>query len=96
MPDFQAPIQEKGVVVLMPYAASGAYTLLPQALDIARRQDGAGDFHLGIVRPENPMLPPSPYGMLDFRLQAVFAMQDGLAIVRAKQPGWVCANFPDG
>jgi len=87
MPDFQAPIQEKGVVVLMPYAASGAYTLLPQALDIARRQDGAGDFHLGIVRPENPMLPPSPYGMLDFRLQAVFAMQDGLAIVRAKQPG---------
>ncbi len=89
MTDFQAPIQGKGVSVFAPYGGSGAFTLLPHALDIARRQDGASDFHLSLVRPENPLLPPSPYGMLDFRLQGAYALEEGLALVRAKQPGAV-------
>jgi len=89
MADFQAPIEGKGVSLLAPYGGTGAFTLLPNALDIARRQDGTGDFHLRLVRPENPLVPPSPYGMLDFRLQGAFAMEDGLAAVRAKQPGAV-------
>lgn len=98
LPDFQKAVQENGISVLFPYEANGAFTLLPQALDIAKSPDGAADFHLGIVRPENPMLPPSPYGMLDFRLQAAFAMEDGLAIVRKRQPGAVLkqAVFQDG
>src|SRR5467141_3296658 len=89
MADFQAPIQGKGVSLLAPYGGSGAFALLPNGLDIARRPDGASDFHLSLVRPENPLLPPSPYGMLDFRLQGAYAMEAGLAVVRAKQPGAV-------
>ena len=98
MPDFQKPIQENGVSALFPYEAGGAFTLLPHSLDIAKSPDEMADFHLGIVRPENPMLPPTPYGMLDFRLQALFAMEDGLAMVRKERPGAVLkqAVFQDG
>jgi len=87
MPDFQSPIRANGVSVLAPFRAPGTYTLLPQGLGIARREDGTGDFHLGIVRPENPIIPPSPEGMLDFRLQPTFPVEEGLAIVRARCPG---------
>lgn len=98
MPDYQAPVREKDVTILAPFQGQGAYTLLPNALDIAKRPDGSGDFHLGIVRPENPLLPPKPHGMMDFRLQAVFPMEAGLALVRARQPGAVLeqAVFRDG
>jgi hypothetical protein len=98
MPDFQVPLSEKGVTVFAPFSGQGPYTLLPAALGIATREDGSKDFHLGIVRPENPMLPPVPYGTLDFRLQAVFAMEEGLALVRSHQPGSVLeqALFRDG
>jgi len=62
MPDFQALLadKDKDISVLAPFQDQGAYTLLPRALDIAKREDGSADFHLGIVRPENPMLPPKP------------------------------------
>lgn len=98
MPDFQAPLQNKGVTVLAPFQDQGTYTLLPTGLGIARQADGIGDFHLGIVRPENPLLPPKPHGMLDFRLQAVFPMEEGLAVVRAQKAGAVLeqAVFRDG
>ena len=98
MPDFQALLRDKDVNVFAPFQDQGAYTLLPRALDIAKREDGTGDFHLGIVRPENPMLPPKPHGMLDFRLQAVFPVEEGLALVRTRQAGAVLdqARFRDG
>lgn len=98
MPDFQALVGGKEVPVLPPFAGEGAYTLLPHGLDISRGDDGTADFHMSIVRPENPMLPPAPYGMLDFRLQAVFAVEDGLALARAGNPGVVVqqALFRDG
>ncbi len=98
MPDFQMLLQGKDVSVYAPFQGQGAYTLLPQGLDIAKREDGTGDFHLAIVRPENPMLPPAPYGTLDFRLRAAFAMEEGLALIRARQPGSVLeqATFRDG
>lgn len=99
MPDFQSTLQADGVSVLAPFQADrNTYTLLPTGLEIARREDGSRDFHLSIVRPENPMLPPAPYGTLDFRLQPVFSMEKGLAAVRERQAGAVLeqAVFREG
>jgi hypothetical protein len=98
MPDFQTLLHDKEITIFAPFQDQGAYTLLPTALEIARRDDGTEDFHLGIVRPENPMLPPKPHGMLDFRLQAGFPMEEGLALVRKSKSGAVLeqAVFRDG
>jgi len=98
LPDFQGQLQRNNVTLLAPFQAGKAYTLLPSAIGIAKRQDGSPDFHLGVIRPSNPMLPPAPYGMLDFRLQADFPMEDGLMLLRGQQPGASLeqANFRDG
>jgi hypothetical protein len=98
MPDFQTSIHDGGVTLLAPFQGEGSYTLLPRGLGIAKREDGAPDFRLGLIRPVNPMLPPKPYGTLDFRVQASFDVEKGLAVLRSRQPGaWLeQARFHDG
>src|SRR5215813_9448314 len=98
MPDFQTPIRESGVTLLAPFQGEGAYALFPRGLGIAKREDGAPDFHLGLIRPANPMVPPKPYGTLDFRVQPSFDLEKGLAVLRARHPGAALeqATFQDG
>lgn len=98
MPDFQTSIHDGGVTLLAPFQGEGPYALLPRGLEIAKRENGAPDFHLGLIRPVNPMLPPKPYGTLDFRVQASFDVEKGLAVLRSRQPGaWLeQARFHDG
>src|SRR5262249_16455474 len=87
MPDFQTPIHDGGVTLLSRFQGEGSYTLLPREIGIAKREGGAPDFHLGIIRPANPLLPPKPYGTLDFRVQPSFDVEKGLAVLRAQHPG---------
>jgi hypothetical protein len=86
LPDFQRPIRAEGCEILYPYEGMGAHTLLPDRLEVAERGDGRPDFSLELVRGENPLLPPAPYGVLDLRLRPRYRIDEALRALRDRHP----------
>ena len=86
LPDFQQPLIGNGFQVYFPYEAEGFHVVVPSGLEVAARSDGKPDFVLDLVRGVNPMLPPAPYGVLDFRVRPSYRMEEALALARSKAP----------
>lgn len=61
------------------------YAVLPQRLELARRA-GKPDFMLHLFRGADPLKPPTPYGVLDLRLEAVYPLEAALGLARADTP----------
>lgn len=85
-PDFQRPLVSDGIQVFFPYGAGGRHVLMPDGLQVAARGDGTPDFSLELVRGENPLLPPAPYGVLDFRIRPRYRSAEALALLRGRDP----------
>lgn len=81
LPDFHQPLRAEGLQIFYPYEG-GNHILVPDRLDIAERNEGRPDFSLEVFRPRNPMLPPAPYGVVDFRVCSHYPMQDALKFLR--------------
>src|SRR5260370_26599871 len=96
--DFQRHMREPGLTILRSFEDANHYTLLPQALEVATRDDRHLDFVLELVRGQNPVLPPQPYGVLDLKLSPQYRLEDGLGVLRRLQPGAMLAesNFVSG
>lgn len=86
LPDFQQPLHTGNIQIFYSYESAGNYTLLPEKLEIASGLDGSPDFLLEFVRGKNPMLPPEPYSLLDFRVSPHYQMTEGLIFLRNQQP----------
>src|SRR5262245_32863400 len=80
LPDFQQPIREGVLQIFHPYEGRGNFALAPDRLAIAERDDGRPDFKLELVRGK------TVYGMLDFRLQPGFRVEEALTLLRARYP----------
>lgn len=87
MPDFEQPISSGDLQILYPYQGSGSHVLLPDNLEIGQLNDGRPDFLLQLVRPQNPLFPPEPYGLLSFHLEPHYRMDEGLTLLRDQLPG---------
>ncbi|MEP7337645.1 MAG: hypothetical protein ABI977_07850 [Acidobacteriota bacterium] len=79
LPDFQQPIEADGVCLFYPYTPGDAFTLSPQWLEVATRQDGRPDFALELVRGKNA------YGVLDFTLRPQFRLEQALLLARQQR-----------
>ncbi|MEM9217485.1 MAG: hypothetical protein AAGD25_24485 [Cyanobacteria bacterium P01_F01_bin.150] len=89
LPAFDRPLRSAGIQILAPndiYTNKGQYVLLPHALTIASRANGSADFALDIVRGVKPSMPPSPHGILDFRMVPDYRMDAGLEALRDRHP----------
>jgi len=82
LPDFYQPIQQDGLQLFYPFE-DGMFVLAPEKLEVAPHDDGRPDFSLEFVRG----LQHSGYGVLDFRMRPSYRMDEGLALLRARQPG---------
>jgi hypothetical protein len=82
LPDFQQPIGGEGFQIFYPYEQTGNFLLVPDQLVVAEREDGSQDFLLELVRGRDPLLPPPPYGLLDFRLRAGYRSDEALVALR--------------
>ncbi len=81
--DFQKPISAESEEVQIFYPFEGGnYFVLPDALIVATRNNGYVDFSLELVRGQSPDLPPVPYGVIDFKLQASYPIEKGIAALR--------------
>lgn len=85
LPDFARPIVAEAAHIFYPYEGVGPFLLTPDRLEVASRPDNTPDFALDIIRGRTPLLPPQPYGVLDFRLQAHYRTEESLGIVREHQ-----------
>lgn len=85
--DFQNPIRERGLTILRSFEDADHYSLLPQELAVAIRDDQRPDFLLELVRGQNPLLPPPNYGILDVRLGPKYLTGDALVVLRGRKPG---------
>jgi hypothetical protein len=86
LPDFYQPISGEGYQIYYPFENAGDYFVVPDALKVANRPDGSLDFLLELVRGEQPDLPPSPYGVLDFRVESENVIADALLTLRRQHP----------
>jgi len=59
LPDFQHPIVQDDAAILWPSDPGGPLTVTPSGLALANRADGTLDFHLEVLRPAMPGLPPA-------------------------------------
>ena len=86
--DFQNPVrsEEQGLTIFQSFEDASRFALLPQALEVAERDDGGPDFLLELVRAQNPLLSPKPYGVLDFRLRPTYRMNEALTLLREQNP----------
>ncbi len=84
--DFQRPLTEQGLTIFRSFEEEDRYRLLPQVLEIALREDKRPDFVLELVRPQNPLSPPQPYGVLDMRVQPQYRIQEALEVLRQEKP----------
>lgn len=93
LPDFQRLIRTDACLIFAPYGSAGAYTVMPDALEIAdRNNDGDPDILLEYVRPRNPLLPPPAHGILDLRVRPHYEMDHALKDLRARQPNAQCGR----
>ncbi|MGG6264660.1 hypothetical protein ACQ4M3_15050 [Leptolyngbya sp. AN03gr2] len=83
LPDFQKPLQFDQGWVFYPYENAGDCFVLPNAIDIGNTNDKP-DFSLILVRGQNPILPPKPHGLLEFRLQPHYPFTEALEAIRTK------------
>jgi hypothetical protein len=86
LPDFAQPIQLDRGLVFYPYEGVGPFLVVPSGLTVGDRGDGQPDFGLTLVRGQSPLLPPKPYGMLDFALQPEVPIAAALMAVRQPAP----------
>ena len=86
LPDFQRPFRAGELQVFFPYERGGPHVLTPSSLEVAPRDDSTPDFSLELVRGKNPLLPPAPYGVLDFRIGARYMTDEALTLLRAQYP----------
>lgn len=86
LPDLQRPIQDKGWQICYPYEGGGNYILVPERLDVAEHHNGRPDFLLEFVRGQHPLLPPRPYGVLEFRVRPQYHMEEALTFLRGRHP----------
>ena len=84
--DFGRPLVEQGMTIFRSFEKDGHYRLLPQALAIATDANKRPEFLLETVRGQSPLLPPKPYGVIDFRVQPQYRIDDALVMLRTKQP----------
>ena len=84
--DFQRSLTEQGLTIFRSFEEEDRYRLLPQVLEIALREDKRPDFVLELVRPQNPLSPPQPYGVLDMRVQPQYRIQEALEVLRQEKP----------
>lgn len=82
IPDLQNSISAEGFRIFRPFEIGNRYFLLPDQLEIAAGTDGKADFGLELVRGNNPLLPPAPYGVLDFKLQASYQFEKAIVALR--------------
>lgn len=83
LPDFHTPSQFEQGWIFYPYENAGDCFVLPTAIDIGNTNDQP-DFHLILVRGQNPILPPKPHGLLEFRLQPNYPLTEALDAIRTK------------
>lgn len=86
LPDFQKPIISEGFQIFYPYEGAGKHVFMPDGLKLAERTDESPDFMLEFVRGLNPALPPTPHGVLDFRVTSIYRTGQALKILREKHP----------
>ena len=91
LPDFHQPIQVGGLQIFYPYEGGRDHILVPDQLEVTERNDGRPDFLLELVRGQNPLLPPAPYGVLDFRVRPRYPMEEALKLLRDSHPGAMIA-----
>jgi hypothetical protein len=84
--DFQQSLTVQGLTIFRSFEQEDRFRLLPQALEIAVREASRPDFVLELVRPQNPLSPPQPYGVLDMRVQPQYRIQEALELLRQKTP----------
>ncbi|GAP95157.1 hypothetical protein [Leptolyngbya sp. NIES-2104] len=84
LPDFHNPIQFEQGWIFYPYENAGNCFVLPNAIDIGNTNDKP-DFNLILVRGQNPILPPKPHGLLEFRLRTNYPLTEALDAIRTKQ-----------
>jgi hypothetical protein len=83
--DLQRPLVEQGMTIFRSFERDGQYRLLPEGLAIATRANNRPDFLLELVRGQTPLLPPVPYGVIDFRIQPRYRIDDALITLRKQQ-----------
>jgi hypothetical protein len=90
LPDFGAPLGGAGFQGYAAYEAAGfsasSTWVLPEALDVAERPDGAPDFALALVRRLPATGADDGYGALDLRLAPRYPLAAALAERRATDP----------
>ena len=86
LPDFHQPIQVGGLQIFYPYEGGRDHILVPDQLEVTERNDGRPDFLLELVRGQNPLLSPAPYGVLDFRVRPRYPMEETLKLLRDRHP----------
>jgi hypothetical protein len=98
MLDFQNPIVQDDVIVYWPSAAGRPLTVPASGIEVAKRGDDSLDFHLELLRPAIPGLPPDPYGVLDMRLSATYSLDKAIAAARNVRLDAIveCAPFTGG
>lgn len=82
LPDFYQPIQTEGWQIFYPYENAGECLVLPDSLQIGEHANGNPDLTLTLVRGQNPLLLPKPHGLLDFRLQSHYPLNEALNLLR--------------
>src|SRR5262245_9967255 len=84
--DFGRPMVERGMTIFRSFEREGHYRLLPQDLAIATDGNKRPEFLLELVRGQTPLLPPKPYGVIDFRVQPQYRIDDALVMLRTQEP----------
>ena len=85
LPDFQEKTAGD-IPVYYCFEDNTNHILVPDRLEIAGLKDGRPDFMLRSVRGRNPLLPPSPYGVLDMGIRAHYPDDQALRNLREHDP----------
>jgi hypothetical protein len=98
LPDFYRPLSVNGNLLFYSYEGGEGYSLLPESIEIATKPDGYPDFSLEFVRGRNPLQPPAPYGLLDFRVMPHYCADEVLISLREydSNASLLLANFSSG
>jgi len=94
LPDFRQPFGAEGFQLFWEYEG-GELVLLPDQLEIARRDDGSPDISLELVSRSGVFL---SHGVLDLRMRAELPAEAALAPLRERHPGTrvIPASFLSG
>src|SRR2546421_8010690 len=84
--DFQQPLKQRGLTIFRSFEQEDRFWLLADTLAIAMREGNQPDFVLELVRPQDPLLPPEPYGVLDMRAQPQYRIQEAEEVLSREHP----------